>query len=143
MDRVGEWCTTNSCAMGATVPGGERMRARPPPKARAGTAGCSRLTAFAVRPGGRIRHRTGLEEMMTMGFAEAVRTVLSKYATFSGRARRSEYWWFALFSVLASMVAGILDVVLGTDFGDTAGNGLIGTILALALFLPSLAVAIR
>lgn len=78
-----------------------------------------------------------------MGFAEAVRTVLSKYVTFSGRARRSEYWWFALFSFLASIVAGILDVALGTDYGNSSGNGLIGTILTLALFLPGLAVAIR
>ncbi|MGO7201602.1 DUF805 domain-containing protein, partial [Rhizobium ruizarguesonis] len=36
-----------------------------------------------------------------MGFTEAVRTVLTqKYATFSGRASRSEYWWFVLFYTL-------------------------------------------
>ena len=79
-----------------------------------------------------------------MGFAEAVRTVLSKYVVFSGRARRSEFWWFALFSFLVSLVAAILDAALGTDFGDGASSsGLFQVIATLALFLPGLAVAIR
>jgi uncharacterized membrane protein YhaH (DUF805 family) len=76
-----------------------------------------------------------------MSFADAVRTCLAKYVVFSGRARRSEYWWFVLFSFLVSMVAGILDLVLGTDY--YRGSGLIGTIASLALLLPSLAVAVR
>lgn len=40
-----------------------------------------------------------------MGFKEAIRTCLNKYATFSGRASRSEYWYFVLF---VSLVAGVL-----------------------------------
>ena len=76
-----------------------------------------------------------------MSFADAVRTCLSKYVVFSGRARRSEYWWFVLFSFLVSMVASILDLILGTDY--YRGSGLVATIASLALLLPSLAVAIR
>ena len=76
-----------------------------------------------------------------MSFADAVRTCLSKYVVFSGRARRSEYWWFVLFSFLVSIVASILDLVLGTDYDR--GSGLIGTIASLALLLPSLAVGVR
>ena len=39
-----------------------------------------------------------------MGFGEAIQSVFSKYATFDGRARRSEYWYFTLFQVLVSVV---------------------------------------
>ncbi len=70
-----------------------------------------------------------------MGFAEAVRTCLNKYVDFNGRARRSEYWWWVLFTVLVSLVAGIVDLALGTR--------LVQYVASLALFLPGLAVAIR
>ena len=46
-----------------------------------------------------------------MDFMTAVRTCLSKYVDFSGRARRSEYWYFALFSFLVGVVTNILDTV--------------------------------
>ena len=42
-----------------------------------------------------------------MGFQEAVRTCLSKYADFNGRASRAEFWWFFLFTVLVSLVLTI------------------------------------
>jgi uncharacterized membrane protein YhaH (DUF805 family) len=77
-----------------------------------------------------------------MGFAEAVQTCLQKYVGFSGRARRSEYWWFFLFTVLVSMVASVLDSIFGT-MSDTTNVGVIGSIASLALLLPSIAVAIR
>ena len=38
-----------------------------------------------------------------MGFGESIRTVFSKYADFRGRARRSEFWWFSLFSFLVQL----------------------------------------
>lgn len=76
-----------------------------------------------------------------MSFTEAVRTALSKYVVFSGRARRSEYWWFILFVVLVSVVAGVIDTALGTT--TQAGTGLLGGLAALALLLPQLAVGVR
>ena len=79
-----------------------------------------------------------------MGFGEAISACFRKYVGFSGRARRSEYWWFVLFTVLVGIVAGILDGVLGLKPAmGGAGNGPIGSITSLALFLPSLAVAVR
>lgn len=79
-----------------------------------------------------------------MAFTVAVRSVLSQYGQFGGRARRSEYWWFALFSVLVGIVTSILDIALGTDFdGSITSGGLFSLIANLALFLPSLAVAAR
>ena len=78
-----------------------------------------------------------------MDFMTAVRTCLSKYVDFSGRARRSEYWYFALFSFLVSFVSTILDLVLGTDYEGAASGGLVNTVASLVLFLPSLAVGVR
>ena len=77
-----------------------------------------------------------------MTFGESVKTCFAKYATFSGRAPRSEYWWFCLFQALGSIVLGILDGVFGT-FNAQAGIGLLGGIWSLALLLPGLAVAVR
>ncbi|MFN7598777.1 MAG: DUF805 domain-containing protein, partial [Cereibacter sp.] len=49
---------------------------------------------------------------MDMTFQDAVRSCFSKYATFSGRARRSEYWYFILFTVIGSAIAGVVDNAL-------------------------------
>jgi len=72
-----------------------------------------------------------------MQFPEAVRVCLSKYVTFTGRARRSEYWWFVLFVALVSIVASVLDFYLSPDFM------VFQLIAGLALLLPELAVAVR
>ena len=68
-------------------------------------------------------------------------TVLKKYAEFSGRARRKEYWMFALMNFLISILISIVGAVIG----DT--NGLIAVSLsgvyALFIFIPSLAVTVR
>ena len=77
-----------------------------------------------------------------MDFMTAVRTCFSKYVDFSGRARRSEYWYFALFTFLLGIVASILDAILGTDY-DTGSGGLVNTLASLAVLVPSLAVAAR
>nr|WP_205708769.1 DUF805 domain-containing protein [Kineococcus siccus] len=72
---------------------------------------------------------------------QAVRSVLSQYATFSGRARRSEFWFFTLFSVLVSIVATVIDAAIGSDLGG--GTGVVGLVVSLALLVPSLAVTWR
>lgn len=69
-------------------------------------------------------------------------TVLRKYAVFSGRARRSEYWFFTLFNVLISIALSVVDVVIGTG-GDEFGLGVLSGIYSLGVFVPSLAVAVR
>lgn len=78
-----------------------------------------------------------------MSFPQAVRSVLTQYVGFRGRARRSEYWWFALFSALLGIAAMVLDNLLGTDFEGPGTNGLIGLVVNLVLLLPGLAVAVR
>jgi uncharacterized membrane protein YhaH (DUF805 family) len=75
-----------------------------------------------------------------MGFQDAVKICLNKYVDFSGRARRSEYWWFFLFNVLVSFVASIVDAIVGTRSG---GFGVFEALVSLALLLPGLAVGAR
>ena len=78
-----------------------------------------------------------------MSFQDAVRTCLQqKYADFNGRARRSEYWFFILFSVIAGIVANILNSILHLPSSST-GTTLLGSLLNLALLLPNLGVAVR
>ncbi|MEU4601406.1 DUF805 domain-containing protein [Kribbella sp. NPDC023972] len=70
--------------------------------------------------------------------------VLKKYAVFSGRARRKEYWMFVLFNVIISIILSILDRILGLDFGSgTSSSGWLSTIYSLAVLVPSIAVGIR
>jgi uncharacterized membrane protein YhaH (DUF805 family) len=78
-----------------------------------------------------------------MSFQDAVRICLrQKYVTFSGRARRSEYWFFFLFQVIVSAVASVLDTIFRIRYANNAG-GPIQSLAQLALLLPSLAVATR
>ncbi|WP_022963882.1 DUF805 domain-containing protein [Halopseudomonas pelagia] len=68
--------------------------------------------------------------------------VLRKYAVFSGRARRKEYWFFALFNMLAMLVLSFVDGMIGL-YSMEAGMGLLSGIYALAILIPSLAVTVR
>ena len=68
--------------------------------------------------------------------------VLKKYAVFSGRAQRAEYWFFVLFNIIISIVLGVLDGVLGTMNAE-AGIGLLGGLYSLAVLIPSIAVGVR
>ena len=67
---------------------------------------------------------------------------LKKYAVFTGRARRKEYWVFALGSFIISFFLGFIDVVTGI-YDDELSMGLLGGIYALAVLVPSLAVSVR
>ena len=71
----------------------------------------------------------------SMGFPDAVRSVLTRYADFSGRARRAEYWWFFLFAVLVALVAAVLDGIIDVP--------VFSLLTALGLLIPNLAVSVR
>jgi uncharacterized membrane protein YhaH (DUF805 family) len=68
--------------------------------------------------------------------------VLKNYANFSGRARRTEYWMFALFNFIFIIAAMILDNVLGTKIGMLP-YGVFYFLYVLAILVPSLAVGVR
>jgi uncharacterized membrane protein YhaH (DUF805 family) len=67
---------------------------------------------------------------------------LRKYATFSGRARRKEYWMFFLFFIIFAIVAMVLDNILGIAIKNV-GYGPIYILYVLAFLLPGLAVSVR
>jgi uncharacterized membrane protein YhaH (DUF805 family) len=68
-----------------------------------------------------------------MTFVESIKTCFSKYADFKGRASRSEYWWFTLFSILVNIAVQILAAAVHP----------ILAIVMLGLLLPGLAVSVR
>lgn len=84
-----------------------------------------------------------------MSFADAVRSGFNNYANFSGRALRSEYWWWVVFVWIAGLVANIIDRALGWRVYETTVNGLqqgsgpVAAIVGLALLIPGLAVLVR
>jgi len=76
-----------------------------------------------------------------MGFQEAVRTCFQKYTTISGRASRSEFWWWFLFILIGNVVLGFIDTII---FGSGEGSvGVLGIIFALATILPNICVGGR
>ncbi len=89
-----------------------------------------------------------------MGFGKVVATCYRKYAVFSGRARRSEYWFFALLWLPVGIVTGIVEAVSKlTDSGRMHLNetelitlavvSVIMSIFAIGSLLPTLAVSVR
>lgn len=70
-----------------------------------------------------------------MNFMDAIKSCFSQYVGFSGRASRSELWWFFLFTVIVYIVAGVIDGLIGM--------GIVGLIAGLAIILPSIAVGVR
>ena len=68
--------------------------------------------------------------------------VLKKYTEFSGRARRKEYWYFALFNIIVSFIFIGIDFMFGT-FNSEGGFGVFNTIYSLSVLLPAIGVGIR
>lgn len=68
-------------------------------------------------------------------------TPLQKYAQFSGRAPRAEYWWFYLFLLIAYIVTVLIDSMIGSSL--LGPYGILTVILWLGLIVPSLAVGVR
>ena len=83
-----------------------------------------------------------------MSPVEAISSVFRNYVNFSGRAQRSEYWWWVLFIILVSVATQIIDgavvaPLLGfAMFEDGAGQPL-SVMVSLALLIPNVAVGVR
>ena len=98
-----------------------------------------------------------------MSFIESIKTVLSKYAVFNGRARRSEFWWYYLaYGILITVLyvalivpglsaytAATMDAAMAGDTtapampGSLTAGYLVVSLVGLALLLPTLAVIVR
>ena len=90
-----------------------------------------------------------------MSFAEAIKTCFKKYADFSGRASRPEFWWFVLFYYLVILLpvvpliaidAGSVNHAAFEEPGSTAAVGVFGVLVGVALLgllIPYLAAGVR
>lgn len=85
-----------------------------------------------------------------MSFTESIKTCFSNYVTFSGRARRPEFWWFALFAFAGSILFTIIDIRLFgttvTEAGSISGQTSFAPfswLFMLAILLPYVSVAVR
>ena len=67
--------------------------------------------------------------------------VLKNYAVFTGRARRKEYWMFALFNFIVGSLLMVIDNMQGMV--NEWGQGLLGSIYGLAVLIPAIACAVR
>lgn len=70
--------------------------------------------------------------------------VLRKYAVFSGRARRKEYWMFFLINIIVAVIIGFVTGFIGGALGMGAAlSNSASTIYSLAILIPSIAVGVR
>ena len=76
-----------------------------------------------------------------MGFIEAIKICLNKYVDFKGRARRSEYWFFFLFTLLVSVILGFAEGYLGIF--PNINQSILANIFALIVLLPAIGVGVR
>lgn len=67
--------------------------------------------------------------------------VLKKYAVFSGRASRAEYWYFVLINFVISFLIGFISRLVG--LADSSGQSILSNIYSLAVLVPSIAVGVR
>ena len=78
-----------------------------------------------------------------------VDTLKNRYAAFKGRATRSEYWYFMLFSIIIALILTALDsMIINPLLGiqplvETARTGILGMLFSLGTLIPSVALAIR
>ena len=78
-----------------------------------------------------------------MNMKEAVVSVLTNWNNFSGRACRSEFWYFVLATFLVSIIISIIEIATGMVDIESAEMGILSIIFALLLFVPSLSVTAR
>lgn len=71
------------------------------------------------------------------------KVVFENYANFKGRARRSEYWYYFLATIIISVILSILDSALGLKYGPNDSSGILNSIYSLLVFIPGLAVSVR
>ena len=78
-----------------------------------------------------------------MNMKEAIVSVLTNWNNFSGRACRSEFWYFVLAAFLVSMAISIIEIATGMVDIESAEMGILSIIFTLLLFVPSLSVTAR
>ena len=76
-----------------------------------------------------------------MNIIDATKTCFRKYFVMRGRARRAEFWWFYLATMIMTTIATLFDVMI-FGFGDEDPTP-ISSLVTLAVFIPTLTAAVR
>lgn len=134
-EGMSEWAAARASLPGSMVPQSwvDGMSAPVTGAATAPGFGQAPNADGAAHAAGATYHPTQL--------VDVIRTVFGRYVQFSGRARRSEYWYWILFIVLVSIALSVVDGVI-FGFGDS-DLAFLGPLFSLGTFLPSLAVGFR
>ena len=77
-----------------------------------------------------------------VSFQEAIRLAWQRYFVFSGRSTRAEFWWWALFTTLVSLILGTVDTMIGM-IDVQSGIGVLSGLFSLGVLIPSLALGAR
>ena len=72
-----------------------------------------------------------------MNFTKSIEVCFKKYATFEGRARKSEFWWFQLFCLIVELAGAFIDHLMGYE------SGFFELVAYILILLPSLSVGAR
>lgn len=125
-------------APSSVAPGGAPVTLKEPPRGPAGPSPWTPQPRSAAPRPPQEQPQTGADGLYlgspSRTFGQAISVCFSQYVTFSGRASRSEYWYFTLFNALMGIV--------GLMF-EASGASVVSGLISLALFLPSLAVTSR
>ena len=78
-----------------------------------------------------------------MKMKEAIISVLTNWNNFSGRACRSEFWFFCLAAVLVQAIISIIEIATGMVDFESAGMGILSIIFNLLILVPSISVTSR
>jgi uncharacterized membrane protein YhaH (DUF805 family) len=132
-DGMTDWQPAAAALPDALMPSAWSRPATPPPPPPS-------PAREMTRPAGTAQSRGQAPSGHPTQMMDAVRTCFNKYASFRGRARRPEFWYFALFNFIAQLVLSVVDIMLlgaGSDFSP------LSSIYSLAVFIPALAVGAR
>ncbi|RQR49382.1 DUF805 domain-containing protein [Burkholderia sp. Bp9002] len=78
-----------------------------------------------------------------MNFTDAIQSVFNQYARFDGRARRAEYWYFALLTFFVSIACQLVTMVDGNATTIALLLSIVAALISLALIVPSISVTVR
>ena len=85
---------------------------------------------------GPFRPQGAATELTMVSFPDAIKLGFNRYFDFRGRSTRAEFWWWALFELIAGIALPIADAIAGT-------SGILGGLFELAVLIPGLAVGVR
>ncbi len=91
-----------------------------------------------------VRHNADRKPQPIGGPIKHVGTCFKKYANASGRARRAEYWYFQLFSLVGLFTASVFDLIFFPSYVTAnGGTGPLYVVFVIGVLLPSIAVGVR